>query len=51
MEAVDEVSAGAVVLAGPALALIDVRLAVPPLEANNAVTLVALRKEEFKNTF
>jgi hypothetical protein len=42
VESVDEVCAGAVVLAGPALALVDVRLAVTPLEANNAVALVAL---------
>ncbi len=45
MESVDQVGAGSVVLAGPALALVYVRLAVPPLEANNAVALVALRKE------
>jgi hypothetical protein len=50
VESVDQVGAGAVVLAGPALALVDVRLAVPPLEADNAVALVALGKKEFKHT-
>jgi hypothetical protein len=50
VESVDEVGAGAVVLAGPALALVDVRLAVPPLEANNAVALVALGNERNLNT-
>ncbi len=50
MESVDQVGAGAVVLAGPALALINVCLAVPPLEANNAVAFVALgNKEEFEH--
>jgi hypothetical protein len=50
VESVDQVGAGAVVLAGPALALVDVRLAVPPLEANNAVALVALGNERNLNT-
>jgi hypothetical protein len=52
VESVDEVGAGAVVLAGPALALVDVRLAVTPLEANNAVALVALgNKSNLNNQY
>jgi len=44
VEAVDEVGTGAVVLAGPAPALVNIRLTVPPLESDDAVALVALGK-------
>ena len=45
MESVDQVGAGAVVLAGLALTLVNVYLAVPSVEAHDTLTLIALNNK------
>jgi hypothetical protein len=46
MEAVHKVGAGAVILARLALTLVNVRLAVPPVESHDAVALIALSNQK-----